>query len=289
MPRHLYRVGAALAVLAILSPLQAAPTGAEGRKSAIRAAAGPLTLRLERTSARRTTRLQLGPTASPLPGVEERSTDVILEFSLFARERDALDRLDAQILAAAGDIRCVDDSGRASMHGSARLLDTEDGPRLRLELDGLSPKAKSIVSLSGNLPLFPQAARIRFHIPWLKDEVPLSVEFGGGLATLERFQLVGADSTLWVKVKPPSGFRVAPLEHSGSVSAHAMDIDGNLVNGGGISRIEQTGAGAEPEFRFFAPALIRTPSRLMLDVLCVAGEPQSVPFRLAGIPFPPSR
>jgi hypothetical protein len=69
-----------------------------------------------------------------------------------------------------------------------------------------------------------------------------------------------------------------------------MDIYGNLVNQGGITSTVRTRTGEIPQFRFVAPGLKKTPSRLVLDVLCVAGEPRGLRFRFTGLTLlPPGR
>jgi hypothetical protein len=186
----------------------------------------------------------------------------------------------------AARFRVVDDRGTESRNVTAEVLEIEDEPLLRLTVGGLSPQARTLRVVEGELTAYAQVRRVRFHVPWLKDEVPLSVDYQGARATLRRFQLIEDDSTLWVSVRPPDGFQVAPLAVLGAVSAQAVDLYGNLVNRGGITQIEQTQNGPEPEYRFQAPAMRRTPSRLVLDVLCTAGEPRAVPFTLRDVPLP---
>jgi hypothetical protein len=267
------------------------PTASPAAPASLRASAGEIALALRRVTFQRTASLTPGPPPAPhsvpLSEKREESAEAVLEFALGARDPEALDRVVAGGLAGAAGFRARDSQGRLAAPVTAQVVTTDDGPRLRVTIRGLSPGASGLSSLEGALLAFPQARRIRFHVPWLKDEAPLQVEVQGGVATLKRFQLVEGDSTLWVSVRPPEGFRVLPLAQPGAVTARALDIYGNLVNGGGITQAEQTGFNAEPEFRFFAPALRRTPSRLMLDVLCVAGEPRSLPFHFGNLPFPP--
>jgi hypothetical protein len=182
--------------------------------------------------------------------------------------------------------RVVDDRGTEGRKVTAEVVEVDDEPLLRLTVTGLSPAATALRLVEGELTAYPQVRRVRFHIPWLKDEVPLSVDYQGARATLRRFQLIQEDSTLWVSVRPPEGFRVAPRSTPGAIAAQAVDHSGNLINRGGITEIEQTQSGAEPEFRLEAPGMRRTPDRLMLDVLCTSGEPRPLPFTLRDVPLP---
>jgi len=273
---------ARIAVLAlVLGTL--APAAGQGRRGAPATPVGEATLRLERLTWTREAALEFD--AGGAPGRRTAAGRVELEFRFGARRPEALDGLVPG--PSRGTWSARDDRGRAATEIRADLRRDDDGTRLSVILEGLHPEARALVSLQGELPAYPRARRLRFHVPWLKDEVPLTVEVDGGAATLRRFRLVGADSTLWVSVRPPAGFSVAPQGTPGSLQGRAMDIDGNLVNAGGVAEIEQTAAGPEPEFRFHCPGLRRTPSRLMLDVLCVAGEPRGLPFRFTGLPLPP--
>jgi hypothetical protein len=250
------------------------------------AAAGEIRLEVARTTFSRTASLTFDGSGNPIPG--DARAEAVVEVSLRSRRPDALDRIVRGVLSSPVRVRVLDERRQRVPRVAARVVETDDGPLLRLVVSGLSPHASGLVRIEGALPVYPDARVIRFHVPWLKDEVPLSVEAGGGTATLNRFQLVEADSTLWVSIRPPEGFRVASPEQR-AVQARAVDIYGNLVNGGGIADVEETAGGPAPEFRFFAPLLRRTPSRLMLDVLCVSGEPKPSPFVLGEIPFPRTR
>jgi hypothetical protein len=207
-----------------------------------------------------------------------------LEFALGGGDSSAVDRI--VMGEAAGWGTAVDDRGR-SARLTARVEEPDAAPRLLLRVDGLSREAASLRRLDWEVSAYPRAERVRFHIPWLKDEVPLRVDFGGGTATLRRFQLAQDNNTLWVAVRPPAGFRVAPFDQPNAVRARAVDIYGNPVNGGGIAESRQVSAGEEPEYRFFAPGLPRVPSRLMLDVLFVSGEPRPLRLHLAAVALPP--
>ena len=240
-----------------------------------------MALRLERATLRRVAVLE--PGGKPLPATEQ--TSVTLEFALGSRVPEGLDRLLRGELRAAS-FSAVDDRGRSLGPLQAELRQQEDGVRLFVTALQAPLGIRAIASLQGEMRAYPAARRVRFHIPWLKDEVPLSVEYQGAVATLKRFQLVGSDTTLWVTVQPPAGFRVAPLSQPGAIRAQAMDINGNLVNGGAIGSITQTATDPLAEFRLTAPALRRTPSRLVLDALCVSGEPDALPFRVERVPLP---
>jgi hypothetical protein len=287
-------VAGAVLLPALGVPLRAAPEAPPSRTparasstpAAVKASAGELMLTLQRVSLRRTAVLSLGPSERPLPGQTREEAEATLEFTLEARDAEALDRVVPGASSAEARYRVLDNRGQAAGPVRAELLRTEERPQVHIRVAGLSPRATGLSLLEGELLAYPRARRIRFHIPWLKDETPLRVEFGGGAATLKGFRLVGDDSTLTVAVRPPDGYRLAPLEQQGALIARALDIYGNLVNGGGIARIEQTGFDAEPEFQFFAPGLRRIPSRLMLDLLCVLGEPQPLRFRFRGLAFP---
>ncbi len=259
----------------------AAAGGAARPLPDVRAPAGEVALRLEEVTLRRTASAALSPSGSLRAG--ERSAEAEIVFRLGARAPTALDRVVRGPVAAAW--RAVDTHGRASGPVSARVEDGDDGPRLRLRVPGLAADVSGLARLEGALPAYAAGQRVRFHVPWLKDELPLSVDFGGGRATLTEFRLVENNSTLTVALTPPPGLRVAPAEQS-PVQARALDIYGNLVNGGGIARTELARPGPSPSFTFHAPALQRTPSRLMLDVLFVAGEPAPLAVRVPPFPFP---
>lgn len=245
-----------------------------------------VTLRLQRTEVERTATLQLNE-AGTVPSPTRHEHSVRFEFAVTSRTPASLAAVKRGVVEAEGKLRAVDSLGKETRDIRAEVLEQEAGPLLRVTIHGLSTRATAIRMLEGALPLFPEARIVRFHVPWLKDETPLSAEAAGGAkATLRRFQLVEEDSTLWISVRPPVGLRVAPLELPGAVDARAMDIYGNLVNGGGITRIELARAGEEPEFRFFAPALRRTPSRLTLDVLCVSGPAQPIGFVIRDLQLP---
>lgn len=246
------------------------------------AMAGEIRLYRRSVSLTREAVLNLAPGADR--DERQASATAVLELELRSRTPEALDGVLRGVVPARFTVR--DQQNRLLPSARAEVVGDEELPVLRITAEGLPSSLRILSSVEGSLPVFAQARRIRFHVPWLKDEVPLSSEVYGGKATLKRFQLVGGDSTLWVTVQPPPGFRVAPLNQPGSLTARAMDIDGNLVNGGGITEIAQTGSGPEPEFRFLAPGLRRTPSRLMLDVLCVSGEPRPLPFRLGPVRLP---
>lgn len=241
---------------------------------------------LRQVTLQRAGTLTFGTGETALPGRREESVNARLEFELQPRREDGLDRLAAETPTTRLKIRALDEHGKSAGSAAGELALDDEGPRLVVTLTGISPRLRELASVEGELRVYPQTRRLRFHIPWLKDELPQRIETGGGAATLRKFQLVEADSTLWIAVRPPAGFRVAPLSRYDSIAAEAVDQDGNLVNGGGITEISQTVEGPEPEFRFYAPGIRRTPTRLMLDVLCVSGEPQAVPFRFRGIALP---
>jgi len=249
------------------------------------ATAGEVNLTVARIEAMRITSLQGKPSDSS-PGKTHQSLEVRLEIRLGARYPAALAKVRRGPIEAATGFRAIDNLGRSSRDLAAEVREGDEGPVLRIAARGLSPKATALRSLEGRLILFPAAKVVRFHVPWLKDELPLTAESTGAVATLRRFQLVEADSTLWISVRPPAGLRVAPFELPGTVEARAIDMYGNLVNNGGITRIEQVQAGAEPEFRFSAPDMRRTPARLTLDVLCVGGLPTPRPFAIRGLKLP---
>lgn len=245
-----------------------------------------VTAALQQVTLQRAGSLTFGAGENALPGRREEAVSTRLEFELRPRREDGLDRIAAETAATRLKIRALDEHGKSAGTAVGEVLLDDEGARLVVTLTGVSPRLRELSLVEGELRVYPQVRRLRFHIPWLKDELPQRIDVGGGAATLRRFQLVEADSTLWIAVRPPAGFRVAPLSRYESVVAEAVDQDGNLVNGGAITEISQTVEGAEPEFRFFAPGIRRTPSRLMLDVLCVSGEPQAVPFRFRGIALP---
>jgi hypothetical protein len=257
------------------------PTPASRRVRA--GAAGGISLYLKSTTFTREASLDFGA-RGPLPRSRAASGTAVIDFDLRSAQPDLLDGMVRGRLS--GKFAARDERGQAASRVLAEVIPGEDKPVLRLTVEGLPADSHALSALEGELSAFTDSRRIRFHVPWLKDEVPVSVDVYGGRATLKRFQLVGADSTLWVAVKPPDGFRPAPLDEPGSLTARAMDIDGNLVNGGAITEIQQTATEPELEYRFFAPGLRRTPSRLMLDMLFVAGAPRQLPFRLGPIALP---
>jgi hypothetical protein len=257
---------------------------ASGGAAPSTAAAGEFTLRLRRVVFQREAALLLDGRSGGA-GRREESAFARLDFDVSGRAPEARDRLAPGEALAAARFRAADDVGRPAGAVTAAQVAEEEAPVLRVTVAGLSPSARGLAWVEGEVPAYPRARRIRFHVPWLKDEVPLRVEVQEGVATLRRFRLVEEDSTLWVSVRPPAGFRLAPLAQVGALSARAVDIYGNLVNGGAITRVEQTAAGEEPEFLFFAPGLRRTPSRLVLDILCVSGTPRPHRFRFGRIDF----
>lgn len=252
--------------------------------------AGEIALALRSVAVERVGRLEVDPAGSPRRGTPTETSEVTVELGLGSRNPDTLAALAFGPLPADVRFRAVDERGRPVTQVSAEVILESPAekaePRLRVRLRGIASTVRALRSLEGSLVAYPQARRIRLHVPWIKEDLPLAVEYGGARATLRRFHLVGDESTLWVAILPPPGFRVAPLEREGTLSARAMDIYGNLVSGGAITETVQTRAGAEPEFRFYAPVLRRIPSRLMLDVVCVAGEPRPVPFKTGAISLP---
>jgi hypothetical protein len=240
-----------------------------------------VSLTLRQVEVRRTVTARLD-----VPGRSEAETEVRLEFRLTAPSAPDVEAVLRGETPPSAHLRVVDDRGRESRSVQVEVLEVDDEPLLRLTAAGLSPDATRLRLVEGELAAYPEVRRVRFHVPWSKDDVPLSVDYQGARATLQRFQLVEEDSTLWVSVRPPDGFRVAPFNSPGALSAQAVDMYGNLVNGGGITRMDQTRGSAEPEYRLEAPGLRRTPARLVLDVLCIAGQPRPVPFSLQNIPLP---
>jgi hypothetical protein len=267
----------------LLASVAAASVAAPSPRRVRAGAAGGISLYLKSTTFTREASVDFGA-RGPLSRSRAATGTAVLEFDLRSGQPDLLDGMVQGRLS--GKFAARDDRGQSASRVLAEVIPGEDIPALRLTVEGLTPNTRALSAVEGELSAFPDSRRIRFHVPWLKDEVPVSVEVYGGRATLKRFQLVGADSTLWVAVKPPEGFRPAPLDQPGSLTARAMDIDGNLVNGGGVTEVQQTATDPEPEFRFFAPGLRRTPSRLMLDMLFVAGAPRQLPFRLGPIALP---
>lgn len=273
-------VGSALLIAAASA---AAPAPAPARPQPVRV--GGLTLRLLRTEVERTATTVLSG-AGAATATPERSAAVTLELAITTPTPALLATVQRGPVAAEG-FRVVDDLGKEAREVRVEVVEREDSPVLRVTARGLSTRAVALRAVEVALPLYPQARVVRFHVPWLKDETPLTTEAGGGAkATLRRFQLVEEDSTLWISIRPPDGLRVAPFEQPGAIDARAWDIYGNLVNGGAITRIELARAGEEPELRFFAPALRRTPSRLTLDVLCVSGSARPERFTLRHLPLP---
>lgn len=271
-------LGVALATLARADaparPLAGVPRGR----------AGAVTLTLRQVEARRSASVR--PDGTGAPGKVAYEAEARLELRLSSVSAPDVEA----VLRGTGDsarrFRVVDDRGTESRKVTAEVVEVDDEPLLRLTVTGVSPAATALRVVEGELTAYPQVRRVRFHLPWQKDDVPLSVEYQGARATLRRFQLIEEDSTLWVSVKPPSGFRVAPPAMEGAIAAQAVDHSGNLINRGGITRIEQTQSGDEPEFRLLAPGMRSTPDRLMLDVLCTSGEPRAVPFTLRDVPLP---
>ncbi|MGV3722974.1 MAG: hypothetical protein ACO1SX_18910 [Actinomycetota bacterium] len=231
--------------------------------------------------------MRLDSKGLPASSVRE-SLVVRMELQLSSRFPAMLATVRRGPLASGAGFRITDNLGKISRDTTAEIVDVDEGPVLRLTVRDLAPASTSLRSVEGSLTLFPQAKVVRFHVPWAKDDLPQETEATGAVATLRRFQLVEEDSTLWISVRPPTGLRVAPFDLPGSIEARAVDIYGNLVNNGGITQIEQVRYGAEPEYRFSAPGMRRTPNRLTLDVLCVAGAPVARPFTLRGVRLPVS-
>ena len=253
----------------------------------LRTRAGEVSLSLRRVEVRRSSQARLD-SQGRISGSPSSAAEATLEFNLTSPSAPAVEAVLRGPVSEAGKrFEAVDATGRTTRDITAEVVEIDETPVLRMVVRGLSPQASELRTLRGELSAFPQVRRVRFHVPWLKDEVPLSVDYQGGRATLDRFQLVEEDSTLWVTITAPDGFHVAPFELPGAVDARAVDIYGNLVNRGGITRTELVQSGTTPQYRFFAPGMKRTPSRLTLDVLCVAGEPRGVPFRATGITLLP--
>lgn len=278
--RHLLVTGL---LLIILSQAQAA-TPVPG---AVRCRAGAVTLTLRQVELRHSASMR-PERSGRVAGKVQHEVEARLELRLSSASAPDVEAVLRGPGPLAARFRVVDDRGTESRHVTTEVTEVDDEVILRLTVAGLSPQATALRTVEGALVAYPQVRRVRFHVPWLKDEVPLSVDYQGARATLRRFQLVEEDSTLWVSVRPPEGFRVAPLASVGAISAQAVDMYGNLINRGGITQVEQTQSGDEPEYRFQAPALRRTPHRLVLDVLCTAGEPRPVPFTLRNVPLPKS-
>jgi len=272
----LFTGGAQFAALADAA-LPASPVPARAR-------AGAVSLTLRQTEVRHSATSHPGPTGAAGKVVHE--VEARLELRLSAPSAPDVEAVLRGSVAPTARFRIVDDRGTESRKVTAEVVEIDDEPLLRLAVTGLSPTATSLRLVEGELIAYPQVRRMRFQVPWQKDDVPLSVDYQGGRATLQRFKLIAEDSTLWVSVRPPAGFQVAPLSTPGSIAAQAVDMYGNLVNRGGITEVEQTRSGDEPEFRFQAPAMRNTPSRLVLDVLCTSGEPRAVPFTLRNVPLP---
>lgn len=259
----------------------AAPLPKRGPPTAL-ATIGDLRLTLRRLETERSTSIRLDEKGRPSGSARE-SLSVRLDLQLGSRFPAVLATVRRGPLTPGAGIHVTDNLGKSSTEASAEVMDAEEGPVLRIAAHGLSGRATSLRTVAGNLPVYPEAKLVRFHIPWSKDDVPLTIEASGAAATLRRFQLVEEDSTLWVSVRPPAGLRVAPFDLPGSIEARAVDPYGNLVNNGGITRIEQVRDGAEPEYRLSAPALRRTPHRLTLDALCVGGGAAGKPFEIRAL------
>lgn len=272
-------VAAGLAYGALAAPL---PKPAPPTTSAT---AGDIRLTLRRMETERSASMRLDGKGQPSESVRE-SLAVRLELQLSSRFPAMLATVRRGPVEPGHRFRITDNLGRSTRDVTAEVVDEEAGPVLRVSAQGLSPQASSLRALEGNLTLFPEAKLVRFHVPWAKDDLPLQAKSTGAVATLRRFQLVEEDSTLWISVRPPAGLRVAAFELPGSIEARAVDIHGNLVNNGGITEIEQVRFGAEPEYRFSAPAMRRTPDRLTLDVLCVGGAPIPRSFVLRELRLP---
>lgn len=258
----------------------APPVTSRATYGPVRSKAGGINLTLRQVDLRRTATVALD-----VPGKVERQLQLRLEFRLSAPSAPDVEAVLRGEVHPAPRFRVLDDRGGESRNVLAEVVEVDDVPLLRLTVAGLSPDATALRLVEGELTAYPEVRRVRFHLPWNKDDVPSSVEYQGARATLQRFQLIEDDSTLWVSVRPPEGFAVALFATPGAVSARAVDLYGNLVNGGGITQIDQTRSGEEPEFRFQATSLRQTPSRLVLDVLCTSGQPRSLPFTLRNVPL----
>lgn len=225
--------------------------------------------------------------SGPKPARPVLATTARLQLQPARGGRDALAFLMPGDGSPAAGWAAVDDRGTRSREIQVSYREPPgEGPVLSITVRGLSPGAKTIRSLACAATGYPGARRVRFHVPWLKDDLPLAVEYADGRATLRRMHLAGEASTLWIAFQPPAGYRVAPPSREGAIRGAAMDIYGNLINGGGVTETTQTQAGSEPEYRFFAPELRRIPSRLQVDVLCVRGEMAQIPIRLRDVSLP---
>ncbi len=240
-----------------------------------------------------------GPLRLTLSRVERRPplSRVNLWFRVTGTPPEAIDRLVERApqtlpsTAGSGTWTLIDSTGRRGT-ATHRIEREADGLFLVVQSESLAAGAIGLRELRGALTLYPDARRIRFHLPWDKDNLPATVQVEGGTATLRRFQLIESDATVWVGLGGPEGFRMA--EGPGAVSAVLADLYGNLVNGGGITDIQrvQASESAPAErnapkalFRMQAPALRRTPSRLTVDVLFARGAPVRVPVSIKGLKF----
>lgn len=285
-PARLQNVAPWLAAFALTAWLPVAVPAPAAERPRVVARAGEVALALHSVATTRIASHSFGPAGVPLSARATDRTHVTLELTLASRSADALAAVVPGPIGGASRFRATDDRGVTCPAVSGEVVAAGETTRLRLRFAELSSQARMFRAVEGALIAYPQARRVRFHVPWTKEDLPLSVEYEGARATLRRFHLVGDESTLWIAVHPPEGMRVAELDRPGSLAARAMDIYGNLVSGGAITETVRTQDGAEPEFRFYAPVLRRIPSRLMLDVLCTAGEPRPVPFKTTPISLP---
>jgi len=274
--------GRAVALAALC--LGAASGGSGSAPRPVRATVGRATLELRQVTWERSARVRPGSAERPAALLRDEAT-ARFRFALGARSGDEL----ARYVEPASRFRAVDDAGRRHDAITARMTHSLTGVFLEIVVAGQRPQTGALRQLKGGLRAYPRARRIRFHIPWLKDETPVQARYGGAVTTLTRFRLVGDDSTLWVRFRPPPGF-AAPRLHGGlPFTARAYEVNGNLVNNGGITEIRQTRAGAEPEYRFYAPKMRRTPSRLQVEMSFVAGRPAVQAFSIGPLPLPAGR
>ena len=259
------------------------PASFPQRQRRVRARVGKALMELREISWERNARLRVTPQGAAAD-VRDQAT-VRLLFVLGARTPDEL----ARYVEPTTSFRATDDQGGTHDAIVARLQHSIRGPSLQVLVAGLPPTTRRLRKLEGELLAYPRARRIRFHIPWLKDKLPLEARYGGGVATLTRFRLVEDDSWLWVRFRAPEGYRIPNLRAQPPFTARAYEVNGNLVNNGGIREIVQTKMGPEPEYRFYAPDMFRLPSRLQVDMTFVDGEPEPVAFEVGEIVLPAGR
>ncbi len=175
--------------------------------------------------------------------------------------------------------------GGKAIASQALLLERDGEDLVEIRSGPLPVGATRLKSVAATAYMYPSARRARFHLPWLKDDAGETIETDGASARIERFELAGDRTSIWISVRPPAGHRVGQAEGPRAPLGQAMDIYGNIVRARQDGRLTAAAPGEPGQFRFRIDGPTRLPSRLMLDVPFVGGIPEPTPLTAADIPL----